>query len=218
MRRSLGVVTLLATAAGLQAAELKSEKHPYRHEFIQRTIGKKAILPVVGGAAIRQLRNSPHEWGSGAAGFGKRVGSSFGSNLVKTSIEIPVAAIRHEDLHYYPSDKSGFMPRLDHALVSTVITRKTTTGDKTVASGKITGAFAGGLIATAWQPAGLSVAGGAASGGISLGAAAGFNVAREFWPRKHAAKAVPVETPQDRRNQGNFAARGPDTSAGAAAR
>ena len=209
---------MLAAAAGLHAAELKSAEHPYRHEFVQRTIGKKAILPVIGGAAIRQLRNSPHEWGSGAAGFGKRIGSSFGSNLVKTSIELPVAAIRHEDLHYYPSDKKGFMPRLDHALLSTVVTRKTTTGSKTVASGRISGAFGGGLIATAWQPAGFSVAGGAASGGISLGAAAGLNVAREFWPRKHVAKVAPVETPQNRRSQGKLATRGQDISGGGAAR
>ncbi len=211
-------MTLLATAAGLWAAQPKKAEHPYRHEFVQRTIGKKAIIPVVGGATFHQIINSPHEWGSGAAGFGKRLGSSFGGNLVKTSIELPVAALRHEDLHYYPSDKTGFVPRLNHALVSTVITRKTTTGDKTVATGKISGALGGGLIASAWQPAGFSVAGGAASGGITLGAAAGVNVAREFWPRKHSHKPIPVEASEGRKTEGNFATRDPGTSAGAAAR
>jgi len=183
-------MTLVAAAAALtNAAEKKTAQHPYRHEYVQRTVGKKAIFPVVGGAAVRQIRNSPHEWGHGGAGFGKRVGSSFGTNLVKNTIEFPVAAVRHEDLHYYRSEKKGFFPRLRHALVSTVITRKTTTGKKTVASGRLSGAFGSGLVASAWQPAGFSVAGGAASGGITMGASAGANVAREFWPRKHKATA-----------------------------
>jgi hypothetical protein len=180
-------MTLIAAAAGLTNAAETNAAHPYRREYVKRTVGKKAMVSVVGGAAVRQLRNSPHEWGSGAAGFGKRVGSSFGTNLVKTSIELPIAAVRHEDLHYYRSDQKGFFPRLNHALISTVITRKTTTGKKTVASGRLSGAFGSGLVASAWQPAGFSLAGGAATGGITMGAAAGVNVAREFWPRKHAA-------------------------------
>jgi hypothetical protein len=183
-------MTLIAAAVGLtNAAETNAAQHPYRREYVKRTVGKKAIGPVLGGAVVRQIRNSPHEWGHGASGFGKRVGSSFGTNLVKNSIELPVAAVRHEDLHYYRSDKKGFFPRLRHALVSTVVTRKTTNGEKTVASGRLSGAFGSGLVASAWQPAGFSVAGGAATGGITMGAAAGANVAREFWPRKQATTA-----------------------------
>ncbi|HVW84995.1 MAG TPA: hypothetical protein VHB50_09950, partial [Bryobacteraceae bacterium] len=112
--------------------------------------------------------------------------SAAGKHVIKHSIEFAVAAARHEDLHYYRSNQRGFGPRLRHALVSTVITRKTTTGRKTVSSGRISGAVGSGLIASAWEPAGFSMAGGLASGGISLGADAGANVAREFWPRpKH---------------------------------
>ncbi|MDP9170893.1 MAG: hypothetical protein M3N54_09780 [Acidobacteriota bacterium] len=179
--RKVFAVALLIFACNAAAAV---ETHPYRREYKQKTFGKKAIAPVLTGAAIKEARNSPHQWGRGPAGFGKRVGSSFGTHLVKNSIEYPIAAIRHEALHYYRSDKKGFGPRLKHALVSTVVTRKTTTGKKTVASGRLSGAFGSGLVATAWQPAGFSAAGGIASGGITLGTAAGVNVAREFWPRK----------------------------------
>ena len=181
MRTATSFVLSLTLLCG---AERPPRAHPYRDEYRKQTFGKRAIAPVVGGATIRHLRNSPHEWGGGWDGFGKRVGSALGKHVIKNSIEYTVAGLRHEDLHYYRSDKRGFRPRLEHALVSTVVTRKTTTGRKTVAAGRLSGAFGSGLAASAWQPAGFSLAGGAASGGISLGTNAATNVAREFWPRK----------------------------------
>lgn len=185
MYRIIPILLILPVSAFNAVTTVKKQAHPYREEYKRQTFGKGAIAPTLGGAAVRQLRNSPHEWGRGASGFGKRVGSSFGTNVIKHSIEFPIAAARHEDLHYHRSGQKGFGPRLRHALVSTVITRKTTTGRKTVASGRISGAVGSGIVASAWQPAGLSVAGGAATGGIMLGGTAAANVAREFWPRHH---------------------------------
>lgn len=187
-RTGLIIGLILNMTVGFGA--MKKPAHQYRHEYLEHTFGKKAIAPVATGAVGREVIDSPHQWGRGASGFGKRVGSSFGINVIKNSIQYPIAAIRHEDLHYYRSDKTGFFPRLKHALVSTVITRKTTTGRKTVASGRIAGSLGSGIVATSWAPAGFSVAGGAATGGISLGVAAGTNVAREFWPRHHRQTAV----------------------------
>ena len=158
-------------------------KHPYRSQYVKHTFGKRAIIHTGTSAGIQQLRNSPHEWGHGVKGFGKRVGSGFGQHIVKNSIQYPVAAIRHEELGYRPSGKQGFGPRLGYALSSTVITHKTTTGKKTVAAGRISGAMGSGIISRAWQPARLhTFSSGAASGGIMLGADAGNNVVREFWP------------------------------------
>jgi len=117
-------------------------------------------------------------------GFGKRLGSAFAKHVVKNVIQYPVAHFRHEELGYHPSGKHGFGPRLKYALVSTVITRKTTTGRRTVAAGEISGAVGSGLVSRLWQPARLhTLSSGFASGGITLGADAGLNVAKEFWPR-----------------------------------
>jgi len=140
-----------------------ASNHPVRKEYVKKTFGKRGILPVVGGAAISQRKGS----------FGQHLATGFEGHVVKNTVEYGVASIRHEDLHYHRSTKKGVGPRLRHALVSTVVTRKTTTGKKTAATGRISGAAAAG-----------AVAGGAATGGISLGADAGLNVAREFWPRK----------------------------------
>jgi hypothetical protein len=189
MYRIISIILVFSISAFGATTVTKRPAHPYRAEYKRRTFGKGAIAPTLGGAAIREAGNSPHQWGRGAGGFGKRVGSSFGTNMIKHSIEFPIAAARHEDLHYHRSDKKGFGPRLKHALVSTVVTRKTTSGKKTVASGRISGAVGSGVVASAWQPAGFSVAGGAATGGIILGGTAASNVAREFWPRHHRHQA-----------------------------
>src|SRR5262249_41962858 len=146
----------------------------YGEEYTKKTFGPKAVLSSGIHAAYGQVVNHPSEWGRGASGFGKRFASGFATHVVKNSITYPVAAIRHEDLHYHRSTSTSFGPRLQHALVSTVITQKTTTGKKTVASGQISGAIGSGLISRLWQPASLRTVGsGFSSAGITLGAQAG---------------------------------------------
>lgn len=188
--RTLTILTAIVLVAPAFSATQRV-RHPYRREWAHHLASKQALGTVAAGAALQQARHSPHEWGGGVEGFGKRVASGFGKHVVKTSVEYTVAGIRHEDLHYYPSQKRGFRPRLEHALVSTVVTRKTTTGRKTVASGRISGAVASGFVSRLWQPASLQTASsGAASAGISLGADAGANVVREFWPEIRHPKAA----------------------------
>lgn len=180
--RKLAILLIMSFAAG--AAQ--QGNHPYRKKYVRDTFGKRAVAGVSTGAAINHVRNSPHEWGGGASGFGKRLASGFGTHIVKNSIEFGVAGVRHEQMGYQKSGKHGFGPRLKYALVSTVVTRKTTTGNKTVAAGRISGAMGSGLISRAWQPARLHTVGsGVATGGIMLGVDAGTHVAREFWPERH---------------------------------
>jgi hypothetical protein len=100
-----------------------------------------------------------------------------------TTRESGVAAVRHEELGYRPSGKRGFGPRLKYALISTVVTRKTTTGKKTFASGRLSGAMGSGFISRLWLPARFhTISSGIATGGVLLGVDAGTHVAREFWP------------------------------------
>jgi hypothetical protein len=165
-----------------------TNQHPYRQEYKKRTFGRKAVVSAGARAAVGEVTGTPKGWGRGPGGFGKRFASGFATHVVKNTIEYPIAAARHEDLRYHRSTKKGFGPRMEHALVSTVITQKTTTGNKTVAAGRISGAIGSGLISRAWQPAAARTVGaGLASGGITLGAEAAGNVAQEFWPRRKRA-------------------------------
>lgn len=175
---------LLTTCLAGSLLAAGSGDHPYREDYKKQIIGKKAILMTGVRAGFGQAFDVPKGWGRGFAGFGKRVASGFATHVVATSIEYPIAAARHEDLLYHPSTSTHFGPRLEHALLSTVITQKTTTGKNTVASGRLTGTFASGLISRLWQPAASKTIGaGFASGGICLAADAGINVLQEFWPR-----------------------------------
>ena len=183
MRRIYTISASLLLLAMLAAPATRGN-HPYRSKYWRDTFGRRAALETGAGAAIQHARNSPHEWGGGMAGFGKRLGSGFGEHVVKNTIQFGVASARHEALGYQPSGKRGFGPRLKYALVNTVVTHKTTTGKRTPAVGRMSGAFGSGFISRAWQPARLhTVSSGAATGGVMLGIDAGRNVAQEFWPR-----------------------------------
>jgi hypothetical protein len=176
--RARGLIILLILTGNAGAA-VRAGSSEYRHKIY----GRRALIQTGGSSLVAHARNTPHEWGRGGTGLAKRVGSAIGTHAVKNTIQYGVAGLRHEDLRYHPSGKHGLRPRMEAALKSTVITRKTTTGKKTVGSGKIAGNFGSGLISRAWQPARLrTVSGGFATGGMMMGADATSNVVQEFWP------------------------------------
>lgn len=182
MRTALRIVLILILAVSAAAVTSRQARN-YR----KRVAGPRAIAGSAASAGIGQLRNRPHEWGQGAGGFAKRFGSSLGTHVAKGTIEMGVAAARHENLHYQPSNRHGFWPRTRYAVKSTFIVPKTNhPGKKTLATSRISGNVGAGLISRAWQPASSAgVGAGLATGGIGLGADVGANMAREFWPRKH---------------------------------
>src|SRR5215469_15170734 len=47
-------------------------------------------------AVINQADDTPHEWGQGAVGFGRRFASAFGKHIVHKSIQYPLAKAFHE--------------------------------------------------------------------------------------------------------------------------
>jgi hypothetical protein len=188
-----GIILILLTTSSIHGSDWKiAPQEPPPPDYWRATVGPAAGVSAAIHGAVGQIRGSPKEWGGGVSGFGKRAGSGFATHIVKNTIEFPVAALLHEDLRYHRSAKTSFGGRMGHALVSPVWTQKTTTGDNTVAFGRISGAFGSGLISRLWQPAAArTLAGGFASGGISLGAQAGTNVVREFWPRSGGSKTPP---------------------------
>ncbi len=172
------VATVLLSSA-LSAAE----KQPTLPRAARHLVGPRALARTAAGALITHATNTPSEWGQGTAGFGKRFASGLGKSLVKTGIQFPVAYFRHEAIGYRRSNLEGAGPRLRYALLSTVYTHRTTTGERTVAAGEIAGALGSGLISRLWQPPSTAtLASGFASAGIAIAADAGFNVLREFWP------------------------------------
>jgi hypothetical protein len=182
MRRAVAIGTLFVFLFGAVGAAPVSPP-PQQKSLIKHLFGPKGFLLAGVSTAIQHVRNVPEEWGSGAAGLGKRFASAFGHHLVKATVQFGVAKAFHEDLKYYPSEQQGFRHRLEHALVSTVYVRKTNGEGVKVSAAKISGNAAGGFVSRLWQPASLhTVSSGFASTGISFGVDAGLNVVREFWP------------------------------------
>lgn len=176
---------LLLPVIGGQAAVSTRHRHPYRQHWKRATFGKRALAGVGARAGVAQLAHRPSKWGGGATGLGKRAGAGLATHGVKTTVEHAVAAPLHEDLHYHRSNRHGFGPRLGHALSSTVVTRNTRTGKRTPAIGKLSGHAAAG----AFSQGALHAGAGASTAGIGLGAEAGANVTREFWPRNRHYQA-----------------------------
>src|SRR5689334_10455977 len=88
-----------------------SRRHPYRHEYVRETFGKRALAGVGARAGLAKALQG--------GSYGRHLGRGMGGHVVNNSIEYPVAAARHEDLHYHRSRNRAFGPRLRHALVST---------------------------------------------------------------------------------------------------
>jgi len=150
--------------------------------YLNRTYGPGAFLKSAAISGINQARNHPVEWGRGWEGYGDRFGSSMGQRAVSNTISFGVGALRGEDPRYFPSGETRTSARIGSALAQTFVVH-TDHGGRTVAIGRIAGAFGGGFVSRTWQPEGHGIMRpGFQSGAISLASGAVSNVIREFWP------------------------------------
>src|SRR5215831_10605476 len=108
MRKALAFMCILILTAAGATQTSPSEKR----SLAKQLVGPEGLGRTASGAAIGTLRNSPHEWGQGPAGFGKRFASGLGRHIAKTTIHAGVGALHHEDLHYPRSNLHGTGARL----------------------------------------------------------------------------------------------------------
>ncbi|HUS08005.1 MAG TPA: hypothetical protein VMZ52_17015 [Bryobacteraceae bacterium] len=167
----LGLVTLLPAVEG---------HHPYRDEYRHKTFGKKALAAHSAKSTAGYAVHHSPAWGKGPAGYGKYMGAHLGGMVVKNSLQYGIGGLRKEDYHYTRSGKHGFLPRAGYALRRTVWVPGRHRPGHTVAAGRIAGNFGGAAVPAIVTGVGAGIA----SGGIGLGADAGANMAREFWPRR----------------------------------
>jgi hypothetical protein len=174
-----------ATASSVRQGEdfvamTRSERAAH---YAHALFGTDAFLFSATSAGIGHLRNSPHEWGEGAAGFGRRFGSGYAQRIVGQTIENGLAFGLHEDNRYFRSGKSG-TGRLGYAISSAFLARHDD-GSRFISVSAIGGAAGSAFISRAWQPHSIASMGdGATAFGISMGARVGLNVAREFLPHR----------------------------------
>jgi hypothetical protein len=183
MKRFAAVLAL----AAVMTAGAGAQEHIHKREFARKLFSKGAFIKTGISAVWSTARNSPHEWGRTIGGFGKRAASSYGQRAIMGVVEFSTAELwTHEDLRYHKSELHGTFPRLKYAVFRTFYVPRDNRSGKTFAAGRVMGAFAAGEISRSWMPQRVATFGaGISSAGISLGIDVGFNVLREFWPRRH---------------------------------
>lgn len=151
--------------------------------FVKALFNPMAFVQSAASAGWGQLRDHPEEWGEGGAGYGRRYTSSFAQHITRETLKFGLASALHEDNRYVRSGKNGVLPRVLYALENTLQSRDDN-GIRQVSYSNIGSLAGASLLSRAWQPASTGGAGaGAVNFGISVGFAAGMNVAREFLHR-----------------------------------
>src|SRR5580704_2687169 len=160
--------------------------------YVRPTPGQKLRLfefdafgPYAFGKAIfaggfQQATNSPPEWGGGINAFGERVASNFGIQLATTASRYGMAAMLHEDAAYYRCECSGTLPRIRHALISTLTARHGEDGRTAFSISGLVSPYAGTMTALAWYPDRYGVKDGLRMGNYNLAGLAVGNLALEF--------------------------------------
>ena len=152
------------------------------HEYVYDTVGPTVWLREGAAAGISQAMNSPHEWGGGMEGFGKRFGSNMATLVVHNTITYGLSAALHEDNRYLASSKSRTMARAWHAILSPFEARHDD-GRFGFSYSNVGGVVGASLISRTWSPPSWQGGGDIARGiGYTLAGEAAFNVFREFLP------------------------------------
>jgi len=194
MKKILFILTLTSVSAFAVAAQAAdpvpattpqptyvrptSEKRFKR--YLKDTVGPQAWIGIVSGAAFSTASNRPEEWGKSGEGFGRRVASNFGRNVVRNTVIYSLDEALKLDSTFYRSTKRDVGSRVGNAFISAVTARKAN-GKRTVGIPRIVGTYTADVVANQfWYPARYDWKDGMKRGGISLGVNAAFNLVREF--------------------------------------
>jgi hypothetical protein len=167
--------------------------HPSEREKLRTytfdTFGPYAFLGSALAAGIAQGETAPNshnagippDWGQGWDAYGARFGSSFGTNLITQTARYSLAEAFREDTIYYRCECTGFLPRLKHALLSTVTARRGDDGHRVLSFPAIAAPYAGTeAAALLWYPRRYDAVDGLRAGNYNLLAQGGLNLALEF--------------------------------------
>jgi hypothetical protein len=169
------------------AGKTQEQFHPFTAKERLKVYTKDLISPfhffIAGAqAGITQWQDSPHEWGQGAAGYGRRYANYYAYDTVSSYMQMILEDILHEDNYYYGSGYHGFWKRTKYAVKSSVLARGAG-GTQHFSISQIGSTAGAAYVSRLWQPGPRDIAiDGTKSFGIALATNAGVNVLREFLP------------------------------------
>jgi hypothetical protein len=174
------------------SATVRGQEHQERTEgrgrlrlFLDDSVLSPTLAPRLAfSAALDHRERSPHAWGKGADGYGKRMAARAGLALSQAGVQHGTAALLGLDPR---GDQSRCgcthpMRRLSHAVTRTFVTRDRR-GRAVPNVPLVAGAAGGALIAQAWYPRSDGPGRDAARlAAMSVAGQAGANVFKEFAP------------------------------------
>ena len=157
----------------------------------QRTMASNYLFdafgpyPIAGSAfaaGINQFSNAPPEWNQGVKGYSRRFGSDFGIAAVGTTTRYGLAEAFKEDTLYYRCDCRGVLPRLRHAVLSTLTARSGADGHRVFSVPALVAPYAGSMTAVyGWYPNRFGAKDAFRIGNYSMLAYMGGNISLEFF-------------------------------------
>lgn len=175
-----GAADTLGVAAAPIGYEFPTPREQFR-DWALNAAGPAAIAGNLVGASWRTwVTEEPVEWGDSGRDFWKRFGTgSLTTAIGETSLSLASALMR-QDPNYYRSPRSGFGPRLRHALKMTFMARDPD-GRAVFSPAKTLSPFVGPVVVhTTLYPGEHQVVDGLVSGLYGLGINAAWNAGREF--------------------------------------
>lgn len=189
---SLSITTFSQTAPPVEPQSVPSTTQTYVRpdpktrfkRYVNGVAGPSAIATQFAKAGIATWRNSPEEWGDKWEGFGRRVASNLGKNVIEETAKYGLDEALKLDSHFYRSKKRDVASKLRNALLSPV-TARDRNGKRVFGLPRIAGYYAASITAAeVWFPARYDYKDGLKSGTISLGLSAVVNVFKEFVLKK----------------------------------
>jgi hypothetical protein len=148
------------------------------------TFGPYAMVSGAFLGGIDQVTQTPPEWRQGFGGYSERFGSDFGIAAAGTTTRYLLAGALKQDTLYYRCECGGVLPRLRHAVVSTLTGRSERDGHRVFSIPALVAPYAGSLTAVySWYPSRYGAKDAIRMGNYSLLESIGSNIALEFFYR-----------------------------------
>jgi hypothetical protein len=129
-----------------------------------------------------QAFDIPTVWQRGGGGFIRRLGSSYGGNLVQNSSHEALAAVEGTDPRYFACGCKGFIHRSSHALKMTFLTYNHS-GHETLDLPQLSAAYGSSMVEATWWPHHYSAwVQGVQTGHIEVGILGAEHLIQEFSP------------------------------------
>ncbi len=178
---SSGVVASMAPAATPDLTYTRPTEATKLHNYIFDAFGPYPIVGAAFAAGIGQAYNTPPEWKQGAVGYSKRFGSDFGIAAVSTTARYGLAQAFRQDTLYYRCECKGVLPRLRHAVISTLTARQGKDGQRVFSFPALIAPYAGTMTAVyAWYPGRYNGKDALRMGNYTMLGYVGGNIALEF--------------------------------------